>query len=211
MIFSSRTMLQLIFVCVLILIGGLSCVKLNVTVPNGKVDGPQEKPKVRVPGIKKTTVTEIEVRVHRDIPLFPADVDKILKDANDVSNFSDGNGDEECSLVLTVKDGGIGKFNRPQIIRDEIDLNELNTTWDGLKVVKEIRWCNQFWPDILGCQKDNGIIVIRPHTSQEAILWLHELGHLNGLDHRNQPFAVMNEFILPMNKNLSRNECEKFQ
>lgn len=204
MIFASRARLQSVFLCLLVLVGGSSCVELNIIVPNGKKDASHPRDPFLPLG-------EIEVHTAADIPLEPVDVEEILAGANTLASVSSDIGDTKCSLNFKIKPGGIPKFDEPQIIRDRHDLNELNNNYNGMKVVKGIWWCNQFWPDILGCQKDDGIVVIRPDTSQEEILWLHEYGHLRGLIHRNQPNAIMNEFIGPTNKYLTPDECARYR
>jgi len=212
MIFASRDMLQAVLVCVLILMGGSSCMKLNVIVPKGEIAGPPVNPRDQKPGFEKMTVVRMPVRTAADIALFPDDVDKILKDADDVAKLSVHDRDYGCDLHLTLKDGGVGKFDRPQIIRDRTDLKELNDKFKGIKVVKEIRWCGRNWPNILGCHLNGGIVVVRPPgPTVEGILWLHEIGHLYDLPHRNESSAVMNKIIAPMNTHLNRNECDNLQ
>ncbi|GJL69982.1 MAG: hypothetical protein NPIRA06_26170 [Nitrospirales bacterium] len=205
MITISRAMFHSVFICVLILMGGMSCVEVNIKAISGKKVDAQKKP--LPPGF----IGEIEVRTAADILLEPDDVKEILKGANTVADLFDGIGDTECPMDLKIKPGGIPKFDAPQVIRDRHDLKELNDTYNGVKVVKRIRWCNKFWPNILGCQKYNGIVVVRTHSSQEGVLWLHEYGHLRGLEHRNQHNAVMNEFIGPTNTMLNDHECNIYR
>lgn len=206
MIFSSRAMLQSGFFCMLILMGSSSCVEVNITVTNEKTDA-------RKNGIEKTPEgLEIEVHTAADILLPQDEADRILEAANTVA-LTNTFGDTNCSTGLK-RNGGVGKFDAPQIIWDQTDLNTLNNTYAGVKVVKEIWACEGDGGDdwsYYGCQKDDGIVVVRPDPDSEGILWLHEIGHFFGLEHRNQPLAVMNEVIESKNKNLNPDECARYQ
>lgn len=200
MIFANRAMLQSVFLCVLILMGSSSCVEVNITVPNEKA---------QKTGIVKTP-SGIEIEVHRavDIPLLAADVDIILADAERVSN---GAG---CSLNLSLNPREIPEFDHPKMILNRIDLDNLNARYGGVKVVNLIRWCEGDEDDLWsydGCHKDGGIVVVRTEASREGILWLHELGHYFGLDHRDEQGALMGEFVQPINTNLNPNECAKYR
>lgn len=212
MMFSLRITPLLVFVYVLIGIGVSGCIEVvsNVTAQGEKKEKPSKSDdKTKV--FKKTTILEVEVRTAVDTPLPPAEVNDIFRDANKIAKSSDdGAEDVECPLEIVLANNAVEKFNSPQIIRDRHDINELNK-FNGVKVVQEIWWCDEFWPDIIGCQWDNGIFVVRTLRSLEPILALHEGGHANNLPHRNEPNAVMNEFIRPMNTYLNASECGQYR
>ena len=115
----------------------------------------------QIAGFLRTTIYTIEVRTAADILLAPAEVKEILRDAGELVRGSDGQGDVECSVDFVLGNNGvIDKFDSPQIITNRHDLNDLNDNYKGVKVVKEIWWCNGFWPGILGCQKDKGVVFV---------------------------------------------------
>ena len=212
MMFSPRMLPLSLLVCMLMGMCVSGCVKVlnNVTAPaehNPSNDDNTKAFKV----FNQKTIFEIEVRTAAGVSLSPAEVNNIFRAASEVAKHSDGQGDVECSLEFVLAKNVVEKFDSPQIIRDFYDIDELNKKFNGLKVVEEIRWCEQFWPDIIGCQWDNGIFAVRTLPSLEPILTLHEAGHAKNLPHRNEPNAVMNEFILPMNKWLNANECALYQ
>ncbi len=211
MIFANRAMLQSVFLSVLILMGGSSCIELNLIVTNEK----------QVEGIRKTS-DGIEVEVHmvadafldsRDASLGVNVVNSILTGSNAVAISND----TPCNTNLKLKGGEVGIFEGPQIIRSRTDLDSLNNRLSGVKVVNEIWWCegdeDEIW-SYVGCEKDKGIVVVRTHPedpSNEGVLWLHEIGHSFGLEDRDEPLAVMNSIIEPTNTKLNSSECANFQ
>ncbi len=210
MIFASRAMLQSVFLCGLILMGWTSCMELNVMVTNEKNNARKNSSDQ----ICSFTGGVLEVHTAADIGLLRTEVEQILageNGSNTVANMSDGIGDTACSLNFKIKPGEIPTFDDPQIIRDRIDLDNLNDKYEGVKVVKHIWWCGDDLWSYDGCHKDGGIVVVRTTPSREGILWLHEIGHLCGLGHRDQQFAVMNPIIQPMNKNLNPDECARYR
>ena len=167
---------NLVFLHLIVILSSSGCMEFNIAVSGGK------------PHVSRPT-GKMKVSHHYSVPLTENDVNKILADAVTIANTSDGQGDFACPITFEL-DGAVGQFNF-EIIRDENDLDYLNTNHQGIKVVKDILWCGtSFWPGFLGCQKDSGIVVVRTDPEDEGILWLHEFGHLQNLNHRNHENAV---------------------
>ena len=195
MVFSWRSWFNLVFLFVILMVSLSGCMEINIAVSGGKPHAPSPK------------LGNVKVSRHVSVSLTKEEVKKILDEATKIANTKDGQGDVPSQIKFELV-GEIGEFNLAAI-RDKIDLDDLTRT-RGVKVVEEIQWCDQFWPDILGCQKGPGIVVVRAHPEDEGALWLHEFGHLIHLKHRNHRNAVMNEVIRSSHKFLNVNECRLY-
>ena len=193
---SWRSWSNLIFLPLIVMLTSTGCMEINLAVSGGKPHAPSPK------------LGNVKVSRHVSVSLTKEEVKYILDEATKIANTNDGQGDVDCQIKFEL-DGEVGQFDFA-VIRGKNDLDSLNKNHQGVKVVEEIQWCDQLWPDILGCQKGSGIVVVRAHPEEEGVLWLHEFGHLKNIDHRNQTNAVMNKVIRPSNKLLNSNECSRY-
>jgi hypothetical protein len=125
----------------------------------------------------------------------------------------DGADDVACNVEfvregeVTVLSTGTGTINTAQ------DFLAVNSAPGDVKVVNQINWCGGFAPNILGCTRlfGDSIIVVRHREDLAGILWLHEFGHAQGLDHRDSPTAVMKATIHPNLRQVNASECQSFR
>lgn len=139
--------------------------------------------------------------------------DAILRDMQSIITINDGPGDIACDVNFS-RNGEVGVFNIGSgFINSESDFVAVNGLPGEIKVVNQINWCGGIAPNIIGCAPVPGVsfVVVRFDESQEGILWLHEYGHNKGLNHRNNPNAVMNGVIGPTHKRVNRQECDAFR
>ena len=139
--------------------------------------------------------------------------DAILSSMQSIITNNDGPGDIACNVNFS-RNGEIGVFNvGTGIINSEGDFLAVNGLPGEIKVVNQINWCGGIAPNIIGCAPVPGVslVVVRFDESQEGILWLHEYGHNKGLNHRNDPDAVMNGVIGPTHKRVNQSECDAYK
>ncbi len=166
------------------------------------------------PAPPPTTPVIHQLRVSQlaSLSLTDAGVDTILIDATTVAQTNDGPGDLACGVGV-ARTGGVATFASPSIINSSADLNDVLALPGNVKVVNQINWCGGFSPNIIGCAPIPGtsLVVVRFTANQEGILWLHEFGHNQGLDHRNHPNAVMNPTIAPTRRFVDATECNAYR
>ena len=159
-------------------------------------------------------VRQLQVSRHVTSVLDNAGADTILADATTVLRTNDGPGDVACDLTL-VRNGPVTTFNVPAngIINGGADFNTVIGLPGNVKVVNQINWCGAFAPNIIGCSPVPGVslAVVRFTANQEGILWTHEFGHNKGLNHRNDPTAVMNGIIDILHNMVNPQECNAYR
>jgi len=174
--------------------------------------GPTPPPGPPAPPPATPVMHQLQVSEHTSLNLTDAGTDTILTDATTVAQTTDGPGDVAC-VVGVSRNGGLTTFPAPSIINSSAELNDVLALPGNVKVVNQINWCGGFAPNIIGCAPIPGtsLAVVRFTANQEGILWLHEFGHNKGLNHRNDPNAVMNPVIAPTRRFVDTTECNAYR
>jgi hypothetical protein len=121
--------------------------------------------------------------------------------------------------LVFMLDGPVQSFEGPRVVMTAADFRTVTGKPAFIKVVGALHRCGNVMSmtSILGCTPlngRNGVVVIdiggdqmsRPVPSSQV--WAHEYGHSVGLpDLRNQPTRVMNGFLDPRARTLTREEC----
>lgn len=179
----------------------------------------------------------LKVSQHADLNLSRGEVKKILKQMSYILQTDDdgaggapGSDDHACDVEF-VLDGEIGTFSSSaedldlNVVRDRADIDELFGRRDEhVKVVTSIGVCPQPEDPLelededppegelrwAGCTDGSTAVVAVQHTiERSAIVWAHELGHIEGLEHRvSSPGWIMNNMLYEANTQLSARECE---
>lgn len=139
--------------------------------------------------------------------------DEILADMGGVLTMIDGPGDVACDVRFR-RSGPVAAFSEGDgIINGEADFQQALGVLGEVKVVRQINWCGTFSPNIIGCAPVPGssLVVVRFATDQEGILWVHERGHNQGLEHRTDTGAVMNPFIDVTHRRVNDAECRAYE
>ncbi len=174
--------------------------------------GPTPPPGTPPPPPATPVIHPLQVGQHSSLTLTDAGADTILTDATTVAQATDGPGDVACGVGV-ARNGGVTTFATPSIINSSGDLNAVLALPGNIKVVNQINWCGGFSPNIIGCAPIPGtsLAVVRFTANQEGILWLHEFGHNQGLNHRNDPNAVMFPVIAPTRRFVDMTECNAYR
>ncbi len=123
-------------------------------------------------------------------PMTSARLDSVLQESTKRAATGDYDGDVPCCLVV-ARSGSGGSFGSGAdglaTIDDSGELTAvLNTGGGRVKVVNAINFCGSAGTNIIGCAwtPGNGMAVVRVTSlGSEAVLWLHEYGHNNNLNH----------------------------
>ena len=145
--------------------------------------------------------------------LTDAQVDQIVTDMGSILQTQDGPTDVPCNISF-VRDGAVGTFTTGTgTINSRDDYLAVNRLPGNVKVVNLINWCGGLIPNIIGCAPVPGdsFVVVRILAEQEGILWVHEFGHNQGLDHRPGANLVMNDSIGSANRQINRDECTAYR
>lgn len=161
------------------------------------------------------TVHQMQISQHNTATpaLTNARADTIAADMTLILQVSDSAGDEECR-VRFERDGNSATFTATTgVINSQADFNTVINLPGMVKVVNQINWCNALAPNIIGCAPipGNSFAVVRSGLLQEGVLWAHEFGHNMGLNHRNDPNAVMNPIILITARGVNAAECSAYR
>jgi hypothetical protein len=155
----------------------------------------------------------IEISRHASVALPASRADEILAEMGDILRTRDGGDDVLCNVAFMRK-GEIGELTEGTgSINSAQDFVAVNNAPGNVKVVNQINWCGGFAPNILGCTQlfRDSMIVVRYSADAEAILWLHEFGHSQGLEHRDGATAVMNAAFGPFHRRVDSAECESLR
>lgn len=159
------------------------------------------------------TTYNLKIDRHQNADLTNTRTDQILAEMQNIITTNDGSGDVACGINFT-RNGPVGIFSiGTSIINSEVDFSSVNGLQGEVKVVNQINWCGGIAPNIIGCAPVPGksMMVVRFDESQEGILWLHEYGHNKGLNHRDDPNAVMNGVIGSSHLRINSEECDAYQ
>ncbi len=162
-----------------------------------------------------TTVHEMPISQHNTSApvLTNARADIIAANMTTVLQTNDGPGDVDCD-VRFERDGNVTTFTATTgNINSQADFNTVIGLPGRIKVVNQINWCGALAPNIIGCAPvpGNSLAVVRFTLNQEGILWVHEFGHNMGLNHRNNPNAVMNPVITTTARRVTSAECGAYR
>ena len=166
---------------------------------------------------------QISISRHSSVNFSDNDADKVLQTASHIAHTSDGPDDVECDVTLN-RHVSVAKFtnpNTPAFIDDWESYEAVaKDNPSDIKVLAGMDWCNgTFRPNVLlGCTAEGDAMTVvaempinqlEPEEAKQlkGVMWLHEYGHLQGLDHRNDSNAVMNEVLEPPNTWLNEAEC----
>jgi hypothetical protein len=118
--------------------------------------------------------------------------DTILAAASSALRNNDGPGDVECSATFR-RDGNVGTFTQGDgSIDSEREYDAVADGAGDVFVVNAINWCGGPIANAIGCADSDSMIVVR--AGSEGVVWAHEYGHTQGLNHRNEWPSV--EFLL---------------
>ncbi len=159
----------------------------------------------------------LRIGIHESVFLSEEEAKNIFKRASDAAKEANSTGDVKCNITLSL-DGSISTFSSPGL--EKIDTKskfEEVTKMPGMRVVKEVRWCNgqgSAFP-LGGCSVEGGksFVVKRfdNNPDLESILWLHEYGHNKNIQHRDDhETAVMHSTVAADHKVINKAECQAF-
>jgi hypothetical protein len=138
--------------------------------------------------------------------------DAILAKMTDILQTNNGSGDVACDVEF-IRDGGVTVFSTGDgSIDSQAEFNTIIGLTGYVKVVNQINWCSGIGFNIIGCAPTPGssLAVVRFTTiHQEGILWAHEYGHTQGLQHRSGD-VVMNGTIDANNTRVNSTECNAY-
>lgn len=170
-----------------------------------------------------SSIDQITVTMHmysiltHNIPVFRyftapalsnADVDTIFSDGVDILENYDFWGDVTCNIDL-VRSGNVTTFTAGD---GSIDSSaEMNALADGISLVNDITFCGSLGPNIIGCGNTPGNKIAVVEADLADILWLHELGHNQGLAHRDENNAIMAPIIDANNTMVNSTECNAYK
>jgi hypothetical protein len=161
------------------------------------------------PATAQTTFS-VSVSHHSGVPaLTEEEVTQILADASKMlqkdSSHEENDDDVACKVTFTLK-GPIQTFALPSDAvlwnKSQVEMvhnvdSQLDTDFH-IKVVEKIKFCRGTHGDFHGCAyppEYRSIIVIHPkrHVAKfpAHVMWTHEFGHLTGLGHRRDKYALM--------------------
>ena len=123
-------------------------------------------------------------------PMTTTRLDSVLQQATIRAATGDFDTDVPCCLVLS-RSGNGGLFGSASdglaTVDSDSELNSvLNSPGGRVKIVNAINYCGGAGTNIIGCAwtPGNGMALVRlTNLSYEAVLWIHEYGHNNGLNH----------------------------
>jgi hypothetical protein len=153
------------------------------------------------PGMPSANLTEVEA-------------DGILAEMSNVlrSAFNEQD-DIECNVAF-CRDGTIEEFATGDgIVDTEAEMHAVFALPQDIKIVKGIFFCGKMG-SFNGCGNRQTFFVrriARGISTVDAINWAHEYGHIRGLEHRNDPHAVMNSGTLPISTRVKPSECTAFR
>lgn len=157
---------------------------------------------------------------HVDVtkPMDDQRLDRNLEVATAIAGRSNFRKDVSCCFLLQ-RSGSAQSFGVADDKFDEIDTQEeldavLADSIARVKVVQAINFCNgRKRSNVLGCSPKGGtsIVLVRmTQPSDEAVLWLHELGRNAGLDTSQDSRNVMAKVANATNRGLNAAQCAAF-
>jgi hypothetical protein len=151
---------------------------------------------------------------HTNARLTNAEADSILAEGMRILRDIDGSGDVRCPLDIR-RDGNVGTFSVGNgIINTTADWLAVCNTGGRVHVVNQINICGgQPGSSIIGCSSFNGdcMVVVRTDADIEAILWMHEYGHNQGLPDFYVDGWVMDGIISSNDRKVDQSDCSHYQ
>lgn len=146
-----------------------------------------------------------------------AQVDALLNEASRVMQTADSGADISC-CVSFQRSGSVGTFNVTDgIIRTSSELNQIFGLGSyQVKIVPSLDYCGGLNTSIIGCafinNPKNMILEYSGSATRNGILWAHEFGHNQGLEHPDElggfPTRIMNAILyVDDSKQMTQSEC----
>ena len=145
--------------------------------------------------------------------LTNARTDQIMANMGTILQTNDGPGDVACDVAFT-RNGNVTTFaTGTGTINSQANFTAVSSLPGNVKVVNRINWCGGLRPNIIGCAPvpGNSLVVVRFTLNLEGILWVHEFGHNQGLNHRTGANLVMNPTIGPTGLRINAAECTAYR
>lgn len=124
--------------------------------------------------------------------LINQEVDAILRAASRILQLKDSPADMPCPVEFRRAGPVVAFTDGDGSIETWAELDQVLSLPAHIKIVEEINFCRGWNPGAIGCTRENSIVVERLRSDDEALLWLHEIGHSRSLLDRNDPRAIMN-------------------
>jgi uncharacterized repeat protein (TIGR01451 family) len=143
-----------------------------------------------------------------------AQIDDLLFEASRIMQTTDSASDIGCCVGFQ-RNGAVSTFSVSDgIITTNSELNAVfGFTSRQVKVVAALDFCGGFNPSIVGCaflnSPKNMILEYLGNTSLDGILWAHEFGHNQGLQHPNPSVStrIMNGSLFTFSTQVNQAEC----
>ena len=157
------------------------------------------------------------LRVSRfvDAHLSEADVDAIVAKMGAILRTDDSPPDDvSCDVNFVRREGAIETFTTGDgVISGEDELAAVLFVPGDVKVVNRINWCRFPWI-WNGCAYPGHSFIVTSSAGDPGIVWLHEFGHVQGLEHRpggQDDGLVMTETISSDSRRVNREECDAYR
>lgn len=156
----------------------------------GRVGGAAPAP---APSPSSTTkIYRLKIGRVASAQLTNAEADRILAGATQVLRNRDSGSDVSANIVLQ-RSGDVRVIPGPAVISSAEDYAAIGRSGVQVAIVEAVQFCTATKAGILGCSHIGGsFMALVRRGSLEDIIWAHEFGHNCGLNHRNDPSALMN-------------------
>lgn len=132
-----------------------------------------------------------------------------------VDDDGNGSGDITCRVRYEVRGDVAELVGVPGVLQTPVEVRAALSAGPDLVLVNGIRWCNGRAGTVLGCARRNsGAVVRKDYGGSPEVrptTWAHEIGHISGLDHRNEPNALMHEAAGRTDMFVNAAECRAFK
>jgi hypothetical protein len=153
--------------------------------------------------------------------LTDAQARRILSESTKILQTQDFPTDTACAVTFSLSPNLVTAESVPSVINSAADFNAVCAHHGFAHAVVALNWCKtQILGGATGCSQTPGpcMLVIRlaEYASTaagdiEGILWAHEFGHTRGLPHRKSEMAVMNPYLGPTERGITKAECEAYK
>ena len=163
----------------------------------------------------------LSISRHTSSTLSDTTADQILEAATEVLQTNNVGGDDVPCDVTFERSGSVTTFSTGDgSIDDAGEYNAVLALPGKVKVVNQINWCGGpivgpggGFVSAAGCAPIPGssqIVVIQGLTHLDGIVWTHEYGHTQGVNHRaaNNTRFVMNSGVQGRSTRVSTVECD---
>ena len=145
------------------------------------------------------------------VPLSNSEADAILAGATRVLRNRDSASDSSADVILQRR-GDVRVIPGPAVITSEEDYASIGRSGVQIAIVEAVRFCTATKPGILGCAHIGGsFMALVRRDSLEDIIWAHEFGHNCGLNHRNDPSALLYTEAGPNRRSLTSAEARSYE